>query len=259
MAWGNAMKVMAILLSLLILTLSGAAEDASTLTAVGEGMVLVPADTVFVSVSVTTEDENVTLASLKNDDALNRTIEALIDAGVKSGDVQSGRGRSVQSIQTRSRVCNNSTCVIVADKAVSRVTDQVTIRFDAKDEALINRSIEATKAEGAEAAISGYALEDDGQALAEARRKAVEEAEENAKALASAAGLVLGKRLEIFEPSYPVVYQQPAGFDPLSLGMMEIFDFSWPGMLDPFETGVSAEPGMLEVRSNVVVTYEVSS
>jgi hypothetical protein len=28
-------------------------------------------------------------------------------------------------------------------------------------------------------------------------------------------------------------------------------------MLDPVETGISAEPGMMEVRSKVVVTYEV--
>jgi uncharacterized protein YggE len=250
------MKAMAILLSLLILTLSGAAEDASTLTVIGESKVVVPADTVFVSVSVTTEDDNVTLASLKNDESLDRTIDALIDAGVKRDDVQSGRGRSVQIIQTRNRVCNNSTCVIVTDNA-SRVTDQVSIRFDEKDEALINRSIEAARAAGAEAVISGYALEDASEALAEARRKAIEDAEGDAGDLASAAGLRLGKRLEIFEPSYPVVYQQLEGLDPLDLGMMEIFDFSWPGMLDPFETGISAEPGMMEVRSKVVVTYEV--
>lgn len=253
------MKAMAILLSLLILMLSGAAEDAPTLTVIGEGKVLVPADTVFVTVSVTAEDENVTQASIKNADALDRTIEALIDAGVKRDDVQSGRGRSVQSIQTRSRVCNNSTCVIVGDMAVSRVIDQATIRFDAKNEALINRSLEAARAEGAEAEISGYALEDASQAMAEARRKAVEAAEDDAEDLASAAGLVLGKRQDIFEPSYPQVYQQPAGFDPLDLSMMEIFDSSWPGMLDLFETGTSLEPGMLEVRSKVVVTYEVSS
>ncbi|HII06026.1 MAG TPA: SIMPL domain-containing protein [Methanotrichaceae archaeon] len=253
------MAILLSLITLITLMLSGAAEDASTLTVIGDGKVLVPADTIFVSVSVTTEDENITQASIKNADALNRTIEALVDAGVKRDDVQSGRGRSVQSIQTSSRVCNNSTCVIVADKAVSQVIDQVSIRFDAKNEALINRSLEVARAEGAEAAISGYALEDASEALAEARKKAVEDAEDDAEDLASAAGLVLGKRLDIFEPSYPQVYQQPAGLDPLDLNMMEIFDFSWSGMLDPFETGTSLEPGMLEIRSQVVVTYEVSS
>ncbi len=253
------MKVMAILLSLIILTLSGASGDALTLTVTGEGKVFVPADTVFVTISVTTEDENLTQASIENGEALNGTIEALINAGVKREDIPSGHGRSVQSIKTRSRVCNNSTCVIVTDNAVSRVTDQVTIRFDAEDENLINRSIEAARAEGAEATISGYDLEDSSEAMAEARRMAVEDAEGDAEDLASAAGLVLGNRVDIFEPSRPQVYQQPAGLDPLELEMMYIFDFYWPGMLDPFETETSPEPGVLEVRSQVVVTYEVSS
>ena len=251
------MKAMAILLSLIILTLSGAAEDVSTLTVIGEGEVFVPADTVYVTVSVTSEDDNVTLASIKNDESLGRTMEALIDAGVKRDDVQSGRGRSVQRITTRSRVCDNSTCVIVTEN-VSRVTDQVTVRFDAKDDGMINRTIEAARAEGAGAVISGYALEDASEAVAEARQRAIEDAEDDAKDLASAAGLVLGKWLEIFEPSYPGVYQQPAGFDPLDLGMMDIFDFSWAGMLGGLGAETSPEPGMLEVRSEVVVTYEVS-
>jgi len=251
------MKTMAILLSLTILTLSAAAEGASTLTVVGEGEVAVPADTVYVTISVTTHDDNLTLASSENEASLDRTVEALVGVGVKREDVPSGRGISVQSITTRSRVCNNSTCVIVTDNA-SLVTSQVTIRFDAEDGALINRSIETARAEGAEAIISGYALEDASEAVAEERQRAIEDAEDDAEDLASAAGLHLGKRLEIFEPSRPAVRQQPAGFDPLDLDTMDIFDF-WEAMMGSLKAETSPEPGMLEVRSQVVVTYEVSS
>lgn len=251
------MKVMTVLLGLIILTLSGAAEDVSTLKVVGEGGVTVPADTVFVTISVTTEDDNLTEASIENAGALNRTIEALIGAGITREDVSSGRGRSVQSIQTKSRVCNNTTCVIVANDAVNLVKEQVIIRFDADDEDLINRTIEAARAEGAEAEISGYDLADAAEAMAEARQKAVDDAEKVARELASAAGLVLGERLEIFEPSRPQIRQQIAGFDPLD--MMSIFDLSWAGMLEPIDMERSPEPGMMEVRSQVWVTYEVSS
>ncbi|KQC15421.1 MAG: hypothetical protein APR56_01170, partial [Methanosaeta sp. SDB] len=159
------------------MTLSAAAEGASTLTVVGEGEVAVPADTVYVTISVTTHDDNLTLASSENEASLDRTVEALVGVGVKREDVPSGRGISVQSITTRSRVCNNSTCVIVTDNA-SLVTSQVTIRFDAEDGALINRSIETARAEGAEAVISGYALEDASEAVAEARQRAIEDAED---------------------------------------------------------------------------------
>jgi hypothetical protein len=254
----NGMKAIAILLSLLyLLTLSGAAEDAPTLTVVGEGKVALPADTVFVTISVSTEDDNLTEASIANSDALNRTIEALMDVGLKREAVSSGRGRSVQSIQTKSKVCNNTTCAIVASNAVNLVKEQVVIRFDAEDEDLINRTIETARSEGAEAEISGYDLVDAAEAVAEARQKAIDDAEDEVRDLASAAGLVLGERLEIFEPSRPQILQQPAIFDPLD--MMYIFDLSWAGMFDPIDMGRSPEPGMVEVRSQVVVTYEVSS
>jgi len=251
------MKVMAILLGLIILTLSGASEDVSTLKVLGEGKVVVPADTVFVTISVATEDENITVASIKNAEAVNRTIEALMGAGITREAVSSGRGRSVQSIQTKSRVCNNTTCAIVASDAVNLVKEQVVIRFDAEDEDLINRTIETARAEGAEAEISGYDLVDAAEAVAEARQKAIDDAENEARDLASAAGLVLVERLEIFEPSRPQILQQPAIFDPLD--MMYIFDLSWAEMLDPIDMGRSPEPGMVEVRSQVMVTYEVSS
>ena len=164
------MKALAILLSLLALTLSGAAQDASTLTVVGEGEILVPADVVYVSISATAQDENLAQASSNITEVLNRTIEALIDTGVNRDDLQADRGRSVSSIQTISRVYNNSTYVMVANETVTLVKEQVTIRFDAKEEDLINRTFEVAEAEGAEAAISGYALEDRSIAFARKRR-----------------------------------------------------------------------------------------
>jgi len=266
------MKTVAILLSLFALTVLA---DASTLTVVGDGAVQVPADVVYVSISATTQDENLTWASSNCSETLNRTIEALIGAGVDVDDFQAGRGRSVSRIQTTSRVYNNSTVVTVADEAVSRVTEEVTIRFDAEDEALINRSFEVARAEGAIASISGYGLEEKDGAFAQARQKAVEDADVEARSLASAAGVKLGKRLEIFEPSSPSVSQPTEGFDPLGFSMMDAFGFRWPETFDPSsptsdspylfgpsyssDAAASSGPGMLEVRSQVVVTYEVTT
>ena len=253
------MKALAILLSLLALTLSGAAQDASTLTVVGEGEILVPADVVYVSISATAQDENLAQASSNISEVLNRTIEALIDTGVNRDDLQADRGRSVSSIQTISRVYNNSTYVMVANETVTLVKEQVTIRFDAKEEDLINRTFEVAEAEGAEAAISGYALEERCAAFAKARESAIQDAENDAEALASAAGLKLGKRLEIIERSSPVVRQIPLGPDTMEFSMLDFFEFFWFEHYDPFKTVIYAEPGMMEVRSRVVVTYEVTS
>jgi uncharacterized protein YggE len=253
------MKALVILLSLVALTLSGAAENATTLTVVGEGSALASADVLYVSISATTVGENLTQASANSSETLNRTIEALIDAGVNSDDIQAGRGNSVTRIQTFSKVCNNSTCVMVADEAVTLVKEEVTIRFDAEDEDLINRSFEVAETEGAEAAISWYALEDKSVAFTEARERAVQDAEDDAEDLATAAGLKLGKRLEIIERSGPMVRQPHSYHDPMGISMMDFFDFSWPGTFCRYETSINAEPGVFEVRSQVVVTYEVTS
>lgn len=251
------MKLLLILSSILILTSPGLAQAGTTLKVAGEGAVTVPADVVFVSISITVEDENVTLASLRASEGLNRTIEALIEAGVNRDDISTGRGRSVSKIQSTSRICDNSSCVAVADEAVTLVREEVTIRFDPLNEELINRSFEVATAQGAEAAISWYALEEKGEAFSEARKKAVEDAEEEARALASAAGLRLGERLEIYEPSPPTVIHDSGGADLFGIGMMDLFDLSWPWSPDPFEKKSPSEAGMLEVRSMVMVTYRV--
>ncbi|MDF0589927.1 SIMPL domain-containing protein [Candidatus Methanocrinis natronophilus] len=253
------MKALAILLCLSAMILSGAAEDVMALTVVGDGRVLVPADVVYVSVSSTSTDENLTRASLYSTEVLNRTIEALIYAGLDKFDFQTGRDRSVSSTQTMSRVCNNSSCVMVAEEAVISVKERVTIRFEAKDEDLINRTLEVAEAEGAEASIIGYALEDRSAAFAEARKMAIQNAKDVAESLASAAGMKLDKRLEIIERSSPVVRQIPLDPYPMRYRMMDFFDLFWDKQYDPFDAAIYPEPGMMEVRSRVFVTYEVTS
>ena len=104
---------------------------------------------------------------------------------------------------------------MVAEEGVTLVNEQVTIRFAANDEDLINRTFEVAEAEGAEAAISGYALEDKTAAFAEARQRAIQNAEDDAEDLATAAGLKLGKRLEIIESSGPKVHQPHSYHDPI--------------------------------------------
>jgi hypothetical protein len=253
------MKALAILLCLSALALSGTAQDVMALTVIGEGRALVPADVVYVSISATSQDENMTQASSNSTEVLNRTLGALIDAGVDKDAFQAGRGKSLSTIQTMSRVCNDSSCIMVADGAAILVKEEVTIRFDSKDGDLINRTFEVGEEEGAEATIIGYALEDRGAAFAEAREMAIQDAEEVAEALAFAAGMKLGKRLEIIERSSPVVRQMPLNPSPMGFGMMDLFDFIWFGHYDPFDAAVYAEPGIMEVVSRVIVTYEVTS
>jgi uncharacterized protein YggE len=256
--WGFIMKIVAIVLSILLLSLSAAAQENFTLTVTGEGTVTVPADTVFVTVSVTTSQENVTLASAENAEQLNRTIEALVDAGVQREDILSGRGRSSQRIQTYQRVCNGTNCTIVEDKVVSQITEQITLQLDRGDQDTLDKYLETAEAQGATATVTGYRLSDPGPAMEDARKAAVEDAQKNAEELASAAGLKLDKMLEIYEPWAPSISRRSFGSSSMRWMMTDFFD--WPSFgRCHYETASSAEPGMLEVTSYVVVTYQVST
>jgi uncharacterized protein YggE len=81
--------------------------------------------------------------------------------------------------------------------------------------------------------VAGYGLSDNSKAVAEARQKAVANAKENAQGMASAAGARLGKVLDISEYGYPDVRVKESSF--------------------------SGQPGIVEVTSYVVVTYEIVS
>jgi uncharacterized protein YggE len=100
------------------------------------------------------------------------------------------------------------------------------IRLETLDESSINAALNAARSAGGMAEVSGYSLNDANQSVADARKKAVENAKENAQGMASAAGAHLGKVLDISEYSYPNI-------------------------------SAADQPGMVDVTSYVVVTYEI--
>ncbi len=232
------MKRLIILLSLVALTAlsaSAAQNDSPTLSVVGEGAVTVPADTVLIAVSVESSNENSTLANAENQEKLDRTKEALVAAGVKPEDILSGKSSGLTSFQSSSRVCrtvNNSTVCDVESSNKSTLTSSMTVQLKSIDEEKINRVMEAAKTAGASPIIIGYSLSDTSSAMADARKKAVEDARANAEGMASAAGVRLGKVLDISEYGYPqVMLAQP--FMPTS------------------------KPDTVNVATYVVVTYEI--
>jgi uncharacterized protein YggE len=228
----------AILLSLSVLaslSASAAEDDSPTLSVVGEGMVTVPADTVLIAVSVESSNENATQADAENQEKLDRAKEALIAAGVKPEDILSGKSSGLMSFQSSSRVCrteNNSTICDVDDTSTSSLSSSLTLQLKTIDEARVNQVLEAARSEGASPAIIGYSLSDTASAVADARKKAVEDARSNAEGMASAAGVRLGKVVDITEYAYPqIMLAQPV----IS----------------------SSSPDAVNVASYVVATYEI--
>lgn len=235
------MNRLAILLSFMFLaalSASSAQDDNPTsgvVNAWGEGTVTVPADTVTISVTVESRNENSTLAQAENQVKLDRTKEALMAAGVKPEEIMSGKSSGLTSYQSSSKVChpvNNTTICDVGSSNVMILSSALTLMLKTTDEARINQVLAAARSSGASADIIGYSLSDASSAVADARRKAVEDARSNAQGMANAAGVRLGNVLEINEYVYPGI-----------------------AMVQPFES--SSRSGMVDVTTYVMVTYEI--
>jgi uncharacterized protein YggE len=235
---GIVMNRLAILLSLLILAALSAstAQDYNpTLSVVGEGTVTVPADMVTISVTVESHNENSTLAEAENQEKLDRTREALMAVGVKPEEITSGKSSSRSSLQYSSRVCrpvNNTTICDVDSTNASILSSSLTLRLNTTDKTRINNILEAARSAGASPDVIGYGLSDASSALADARRKAVEDARSNAQGMAGAAGVSLGNVVEINEYAYP------------GISTSQLF-------------GSSSSSGMVDVTTYVMVTYEI--
>ncbi|MEI8003597.1 MAG: SIMPL domain-containing protein [Methanothrix sp.] len=207
-----------------------------TLTIVGEGTVSVPADMATLSVSVESGNENIDAAQAAVQEKMGQVINAIKAAGVKDDEILSGQSSGVSSFQSTSRVCkrvNNSTVCENNTQKASSLERSTVIRLKSADEVRINRVLNAARSAGAQAGVEGYGLSDDSKAKAQARQKAVANAKENAAGMAAAEGVRLGKVLDI----------------------SDISDYGYPLDLSDFY-GSFAQPGMVDVTSHVIVTYE---
>ncbi len=207
-----------------------------TLTIVGEGTVSVPADMATLSVSVESGNEDMTAAQAAVLEKMGQVINAIKAAGVKDDEILSGQSSGVSNFQSTSRVCkrvNNSTVCENNTQKVSSLERSTIIRLKSADEVRINRVLNAARSAGAQAGVEGYGLSDASKAKAQARQKAVANAKENAAGMAAAEGVRLGKVLDI----------------------SDISDYGYPLDLSDFY-GSFAQPGMVDVTSHVIVTYE---
>jgi uncharacterized protein len=225
-------KRLAIWLGIMILAaLSSfaAGQGNPTLTVMGEGTLTAPADTVTIIATVESDNENLTLAEESAQEMQNKTIEALKEAGLKQSEITPSQGSGISSFSSSSRVCktvNNTTTCDYQSVDSKKVSKSLLIRLETLDENSINAALNAARSAGATAEVSGYSLNDANQSVADARKKAVENAKENAQGMASAAGARLGKVLDISEYAYPNI-------------------------------SAADQPGMVDVTSYVVVTYEI--
>jgi uncharacterized protein YggE len=253
------MRTKLILIGLLFLALctTAAVAENSSLRVIGIGTVETPADTVIISVSAQSMDDNATIASEKNSEMLNKTRDALIAAGVEEDEIMPGRSKCYAKY--RSVVCdtvnNTTTCKRMV---TNQVTERMLIKLNTNDENKTKKVIEAAKSSGARAIILGYALSDPGKAVDEARKKAVDDARSRAEDYASAFRFKLGKPIEIEEIRYPNIEIGPSNYWNRPMRMHHRFWKHPFSMTDRFFGGNYIPAGTAEVTAYTGVTYEVS-
>ncbi len=171
----------------------------STIRVTGKGSVQAEPDTATILIGVTTEDASAQRAVAANTAATAKDISGLQAAGVEKKDLQTSnfsvypQGENKRRVQSF-RVSN---------------TVVVTVRDLAKLGDILSKAVAAGSNE-----INGpsFSVSDPEKYLKEARKKAVENAMEKARAYAAAAGMTLGEVLELSEPSVPAYIVGSAGF-----------------------------------------------
>lgn len=232
------MKRLAILLGLAllaVLVVSAAGQGNQGIRVFGEGTSTVPADTVIISVGVQSNNTNASQAAAENALLLNKTIDALTAAGVQKDEIMPGQSSGISSSHFESNICkrvNNTTVCENTSKALNLLTSSILIQLKTTDQSKIDSVLGAAKSQGAMASIMGYSISDKSQVVADARKKAIDNARSNAEDMASAAGVKLGKAIDISDYGYPNV-----------------------SFNEPF--GSTSSRGTVSVTSYVAVTYEI--
>lgn len=240
---------------ILLLCINAVADGKDSIRVTGLGSVVIPADTVTITVKVQSSNNNTTQAVIANDNLLNKTKDALIASGLNGNEILPGHHSRMMTYHKR--VCNTVNNTTTCKHETSHmVTSQMTIEMK-RDENKINSTLEVAKSTGAIATISGYSIGDTKTVVDEVRKKAMDNAQQNAQDYASAYGFKLGKVTRVSESPNPnIVIGRPEGNNS-HFRMDHLFAFgrSW-GMGRLFR-GEPLQPGMAYVKAFVRVNYEV--
>jgi uncharacterized protein YggE len=149
--------------------------------------ITVPADTFTIAVSVESANDNGSMASAENEAAMDKTINAMIAVGVDKSDILPGTDTGVSQSQSSNVVCDkvgNDTICKTEKYSKNVFTSTKYVKINTTDSSFVTNVLETAKSSGANAGVFDYGLSDKSSAVAEARQKAMGEAESTAKKIA---------------------------------------------------------------------------
>lgn len=230
-------KVNTMLLAFMLLLaanfpVSASEDNVSKLIVQGEGKVSAVPDMATVVLGVEARNASALVAAKENARLMNETISALKTAGIASADIQTSH-YSLKSLPQEEPEASGE-----MQKASEFIaTNQVTVRLN--NTADVGRVLDAAVAAGSNSIQDvNFDIRNPQPEKDRALTLAIEDARRKAEVAAKAAGVGLGKVLEISE-GYG--YVAPAAKSAIQ------FDIATP-----------VQPGEMEVKASVTLTYEVS-
>jgi uncharacterized protein YggE len=224
------MRTLTLILSICLAAATAAAGG--TLTVTGRGEVFASPDEARVTVGVTTEAVEASVAMRENSEAMAVVMGRLAEEGIVGADMQT------TSLSLQPRWDHRETREDGAPRIVGFVaTNMLTVRV--RDLAALGGVLDAVLGDGANT-LGGlqFGISDDRALRDEARRAAVADATAKAEVLAEAAGLTLGPVEEIAEGGA----QRPVPFARMDMAMAE---------------SVPVAPGEVSLDAVVTMTWSI--
>ncbi|MDD1742894.1 MAG: SIMPL domain-containing protein [Methanotrichaceae archaeon] len=215
----------------------GIDENISKLIVQGEGKLSAIPDQVTIVLGVQTRNAKASSAAEENAQLMNQTIEALLASGVDIKDIQTSLyslalETNDDSIQSDKRSVSTKPMEFIA-------SNRATIKLNNVTNA--GKVIDAAIKSGSNDVLSiSFGLKDPKNQTEKTLILAIEDAEHKAQAMASAAGVKLGKILELSEG-----YGYVSAKDGIA--------YAAAAPITPIQ------PGELDVTSSVTATYEINS
>ena len=224
--------------------LQGEEKDRPQISVSGEGKVFATPDIAMFMVTIITSEKRIGEAQNNNSSRSNAVVDFLKQNGIEEKDIKT-TNYSVQPQYQYGDVirCLRYPCPQPPPQIVSyevRHSLQVKVRDLNKVDDLLAGVVNAG---GNEVGSVSFTIDDEKKVMAEARKKAIDNAKQKAEVLARDLGVHLKKIVGFSESGggYPIYYAKMAGI----------------GADSATSETPQVQPGEQEIRSNVTITYEL--
>ncbi len=205
----------------------------------GSGEVSVLPDLVTIELGVETRNQSSNAAAAENAELMNKTVNALLTAGVKKEEIQTSQYRLTMPSESEALI---KALANIEEPSEYVAISSVTVKMNATAD--VGRIVGAAISAGSNKVKSvSFGLKDAGSAEDEALAKAMDNARHKAEIMASSAGVKLGRVMDMSE-SYSSYY-----------GLAESVVFAADGTTS--DLTIPLEPRAVKVSAKVSITYEI--